>query len=126
MVMIQVLSFSEAGGHPFNEDAFGVERHPADADCWLAVLADGQGGTAGGAQAAQLACRTALEAAKRTPTRKLTSALAWTTLLCAADQAVYNDPQAGFTTLIGFCLAGPTLVGASCGDSAVLAISHGE
>ncbi len=38
--MIRVLSFSEAGGHAVNEDAFLVEPHPADGACWLGCLAD--------------------------------------------------------------------------------------
>ncbi len=40
--MVNVLSFSEVGGHAVNEDAFAVERHPADDTCWLCCLADGQ------------------------------------------------------------------------------------
>jgi serine/threonine protein phosphatase PrpC len=48
--MVSVITFSEAGGHPVNEDAFAVERHPADSECWLCFVADGQGGRAGGAR----------------------------------------------------------------------------
>ena len=72
-----VTSFSEAGGHPANEDAFRLESHPLDADCWLCFLADGQGGRAGGAPAAQRACEAALEFALEFPPRKLIDARLW-------------------------------------------------
>jgi PPM family protein phosphatase len=121
-----MLSFSEAGGHPANEDAFVVERHPADPDCWLCFLADGQGGRAGGARAAQLACRSAADGARQEPRWKLAAPSAWPALLRCADAAVSADPSAGFTTLIGFCIAADRLAGASCGDSAVLVTAAGE
>lgn len=54
--IVEVTTFTEAGGHPLNEDAFLVQKHPASADCWLCFLADGQGGRAGGGEAARLAC----------------------------------------------------------------------
>jgi hypothetical protein len=44
-------------------------------------------------------------------------------LLPHADQAVAADPEAGFTTLIGFCVRRGRIVGASCGDSAVLLVN---
>jgi len=124
--MVSMLSFSEAGGHPANEDAFTVRRHPADADCWLCFLADGQGGRAGGARAAQLACHRAADAALLQPRGKLAVPSAWAAILECADAAVCSDPEAGFTTLLGFCLADGYLVGASCGDSAVLAWTAGD
>ncbi len=124
--MVSVVSFSEAGGHPFNEDAFLVERHPDDSDCWLCCLADGQGGRAGGARAAQLACRVALDWALKEPTRRLATPSAWDTLLRRADAAVREDAEAGFTTLIGFCIARGYLIGASCGDSSLLVAIEGQ
>jgi PPM family protein phosphatase len=125
--MINVTSFSEAGGHPVNEDAFIVRRHPSgNPECWLCFLADGQGGCAGGADAARIACRTAAEAALRLEARELIKPAAWHAILRQADRAVYDDPEAGFTTLLGFFIAGASLAGASCGDSAVLALSAGE
>jgi serine/threonine protein phosphatase PrpC len=63
--MIVVTSFSGAGGHPNNEDAFVVLPHPSGPDRWLCFLADGQGGRASGAEAARLACGAAAEAAVR-------------------------------------------------------------
>ena len=124
--MVSVVSFSEAGGHSLNEDAFVVERHPVDPDCWLCCLADGQGGRAGGARAARLACQVALDWALRETTHRLAMPSAWCELLRRADEAVRDDPEAGFTTLVGFCIARGHLAGASCGDSSVLAAIEGQ
>jgi PPM family protein phosphatase len=124
--MVSVITITEAGGHPANEDAFVVERHPADPDCWLCFVADGQGGRAGGARAAQLACRTALEAALGTPRWKLAAPCTWAAMLRGADETVCADSEAGFATLVGFCVSESSLAGASCGDSAVLAFLAGE
>ena len=33
--MCIVASCSEAGGHPTNEDAFVVMRHPGEQSCWI-------------------------------------------------------------------------------------------
>ncbi len=112
--MIQTFTFSEAGGHPANEDAFLVQQYPGNPEGWLVCVADGQGGRAGGAKAARLACDTALSEAG--------SADDWPDILSRADAAVAADSEAGFTTLIGFAVWGNTLVGASCGDSAVFAL----
>src|SRR5436190_13407342 len=99
-MMVSVLSFSEAGGHPANEDAFVVERHPADQECWVCFLADGQGGRAGGARAAQVACRAGVAAALRQPRGRLTDPAARVELLRRADGAVAADVEAGLTTLV--------------------------
>jgi hypothetical protein len=123
--MINVTSFSKAGGHPLNEDAFIVRRHPSGSDGWLCVLADGQGGRAGGADASRVACRTAAEAALRLEPRDLMLPAPWHAILRQADRAVWEDPDAGLTTLLGFFIACGALVGASCGDSAVLTLSAG-
>jgi hypothetical protein len=122
--MIHVHSFSEPGGHAVNEDAFAVHRHPGDPIGWLCFLADGQGGRAGGARAAQVACRAAAEAASSLPAERLTDGLVWTEILRQADQAVADDGVAGFTTLLGFWIAEGIVCGASSGDSAVFAISQ--
>ena len=122
--MIGVTSFSEAGGHPVNEDAFEVRRHPSDPNCWLCFLADGQGGRAGGEVAARLASHVAADAALLHPPRMLAKPSVWDAILRQADHAVLSDSQAGFTTLLGFCIRGGNLTGASSGDSAVLAVSE--
>src|SRR5262245_36356149 len=124
--MIRVLTFTEVGGHRVNEDAVEVRPHPADAGCWLCCLADGQGGQPGGGPAARLACRTALDLALAHDPERLTDPDAWPSLLRQADQAVEADRDAGFTTLIGLAITRGQLTGASCGDSAVLAVSAGK
>ncbi|QJW96407.1 protein phosphatase 2C domain-containing protein [Frigoriglobus tundricola] len=108
--MIRTYSFTEAGGHAFNEDAFVLRPLADDANGWLVVLADGQGGRAGGARAAQLACQIAAAHAG-----------SWAERLGAADAAVAADAGAGFTTLVGLHVSADRVVGASCGDSAALA-----
>ena len=119
-------SFTEVGGgHALNEDAFAVDPHPSDPACMLCALADGQGGQAGGGPAARLAVRCMIQAASREPVWKLAAPSTWTRLLHLADVAVCDAPEAGFTTLIGFCVLRDRLFGASCGDSAVL-VSDGS
>ena len=120
--MIRVLTFSEPGGHPANEDSFAARSHPADPGAWLCFLADGQGGRAGGARAAQLACQVALDAAVGLALSALANPAAWPALLEHADCAVAADRVAGFTTLVGLCVTDTWVCGASCGDSAVLTL----
>jgi PPM family protein phosphatase len=125
--MIQVFSHTEVGGHAHNEDAFDVRPHPSDPDCLLCALADGQGGQAGGARAAQLACRVCIEAASaKQPAILVTRPGAWEEILRQADAAVSNDQQAGFTTLIAFSIQKDLICGASNGDSGVYAVSAGD
>jgi serine/threonine protein phosphatase PrpC len=124
--MVEVTTFTEAGGHPLNEDAFLVERHPADPECWLCFLADGQGGRSGGGEAARLACRAGLDGAVRAKTGLLAGGRSWASLLRISDFAVAEDVAAGFTTLAGFCIHNGAIAGASSGDSAVLVVSGGE
>jgi hypothetical protein len=125
--MIQVFSHTEVGGHAHNEDAFDVQPHPSDPACLLYALADGQGGRAGGARAAQLACRVCIEAASaHQPAILAIRPDAWEAILRQADAAVANDPEAGFTTLIAFCIQKDAICGASNGDSGVYAVSAGE
>jgi serine/threonine protein phosphatase PrpC len=125
--MISVHSYSEPGGdHGANEDAFCVQSHPHDAECWLCFVADGQGGRAGGAQAARLACETALAYAVRYRPRELIDPAAWEGIVRQADATVAGDPVAGFTTLVGLCVYRDRLIGASSGDSAALLFSGGK
>src|SRR5262245_4815404 len=92
--MVSALSFSEAGSHPANEDACAVRQDPAGADCWLCLLADGQGGQAGGARAAQLACDTALATALEYAPEHLADGTTWAAILGRADDAVCADAAA--------------------------------
>lgn len=112
--MIRIHTFTDEGGHTTNEDVCLVRHSPDDPERVLVCLADGQGGRAGGAKAAQLACATAALASL--------TAGSCVEALTRADAAVAADPEAGFTTLLGFEVRGDTLTGASCGDSAVLAV----
>ncbi len=124
--MVGVQSYSEVGGHRLNEDAFCVQAHPLDADCWFAFLADGQGGQAGGGPAARLACHSALAAALGCRPAELTDPSTWSGVLRQADAAVAADADAGFTTLVGLCVSRGRVVGASSGDSAALLVSRGK
>jgi serine/threonine protein phosphatase PrpC len=117
--MCIIFSCSEAGGHPTNEDAFEVRQHPGGPSCWLCALADGQGGRAGGAEAARLACRTVIEVASSQPISSALMTRMWVAALRRADERVAADRRAGYTTLIGFAVGGGQVVGASSGDSAV-------
>ena len=122
--MVFILTYTEADGHRVNEDAFSAQPHPADPDCWLVFLADGQGGRAGGARAAQLACEMAAARASQYQPPDLYESSNWQTILSHADTAVAADQNAGFTTLIGLCLWSSRLAGASCGDSAAVVSSR--
>jgi serine/threonine protein phosphatase PrpC len=117
--MCLIFTHSEAGGHPTNEDAFEVRRHPEVSSCWVGSLADGQGGRSGGAAAARLACRIAVEAVLSQPIASLPKVGTWVQALRRADAGVLADPEAGFTTLIGFAVVGGQVIGASSGDSAL-------
>jgi serine/threonine protein phosphatase PrpC len=124
--MVGVHSCSEAGGHRHNEDAFCVQAHPLAPDCWLCLVADGQGGQAGGGPAARLACQTALAAAFGCRPEGLIDPSPWPGIFRQADAAVAADAAAGFTTLVGLCIYRSRVVGASCGDSAALLVSGGK
>jgi serine/threonine protein phosphatase PrpC len=119
--MIRTHSFSAAGGHPVNEDAFGLRQLPNGAG-WIVALADGQGGRTGGRRAAQLACETTLRHALARPAESLIDDATWAYILGSADAAVAADHEAGFTTLVGLCVGIAGLTGASCGDSAAVAV----
>jgi serine/threonine protein phosphatase PrpC len=121
--MIRVFSVSLPGNHAENEDAFAVRRHPRHPGCLFAVLADGQGGRAGGARAAQLACSTAIDRLSAQPIEGLMALGAWQSILGSVDQTIAQDSTSGFTTLITLCIARGTVYGASAGDSAVAAFN---
>src|SRR5713226_6513537 len=102
--MIKVFSFSEAGGPAENEDALEVRLLADNPECYLCAVADGQGGHAGGAKAAKVACRATLDAALGYTPVELLRPRTWESILQLADEAVSEDNTAGFTTLVAFCL----------------------
>jgi serine/threonine protein phosphatase PrpC len=124
--MIHHFTCSEVGGHLQSEDAFAVRPHPRDAGCLLCVLADGQGGRAGGGIAARVACEKCIEAASQCPVEQLLLPWAWTTFLRTVDQVVADISEAGFTTLVAFCVTDIRVCGASNGDSAAVVVSPNQ
>jgi hypothetical protein len=119
--MPAVFTFSEAGGHPHNEDSFGGRPHPDDERVLVCAIADGMGGQPNGGPAARLAVRTALDAA----TDGSPDSIHWPGILRRSDAAVLADKGAGLTTLVGFDVRCDQVRGASCGDSAVLLLDAG-
>lgn len=115
---INCFTCAKDGGE--NEDACIEQPHPRDAACRLYAVADGQGGRAGAARAAQIACRTAIDAAAACSPRRLVQGGAWQRILRRADRAVADDPEAGFTTLVAGCVTATGVYGAASGDSAAL------
>ncbi len=122
---LQIESFTIAGGHTVNEDAFCCRPHPVDADMWICFVADGVGGQSGGGRAAQVGCESAFAAAAALAPEQLAQPRQWLDILSRVDDAVAADPDAGFTTFVGLCVHGESIVGASVGDSAALLISLG-
>jgi len=120
--MIEEFHISLAGGPADNEDALEIKRLRDDREGFLCALADGQGGQAGGARAAQIACQAVMEGALKLPVPALLVPANWIRILQRADQAVFNDPKAGFTTLVAFCLVSDFICGGSCGDSAAILV----
>jgi hypothetical protein len=123
---VETVTFSVAGGHIENQDAFGIGLHPGNASLHLCAIADGQGGRAGGALAARLACKTTLEGASAMSPKQLIRPWAWQKVFTAADWAVNENPEAGFTTLVAFCFTDTHVTGASNGDSAAILFNFGE
>jgi PPM family protein phosphatase len=125
--MIELHQFTEAGGHAENEDALQIRSLADGQEGFLCVLADGQGGQSGAARAGQIGCQAVIEQALSLPTPLLLVPTSWIQILERADQAISNDPNAGFTTLVAFCLVSDFICGGSCGDSGATLISgNGE
>jgi PPM family protein phosphatase len=119
---MQILSHSEPGGHPNNEDAFAVEPIPGFPGGFICALAEGQGGRAGGAEAARIACVACVDAALKLPHSRLLLPSTWVEILRAADRAVSAHSAAGFTTVLAYCISRVHVCGASNGDSAAIVI----
>ena len=123
---IQYLLHSEAGDGHANEDVVIVRPHPGDAGLLLCALADGQGGRAGGAAAARVAVEESLQAATSLPAKDLSQAAPWYAVVGAADEAVCEDDEAGFCSLVTLAVSVGEVWGASCGDSGALLVSGGR
>ncbi len=121
--MIQTFSFTEAGESSANEDAFIIQPHPDDPDCWLCMVADGQGGSGGGREAARLAVQTAMDRMGAYPPAQLALASTWGLILFEVDQAVFRSSEAGLTSLVCLALYREYVMGAASGDCAALVFS---
>jgi PPM family protein phosphatase len=124
--MIRATHWSGPGGHAENQDAFVVGAYWSDPTWWVAAVADGQGGQAGAAEAAQCGCRAFLDQAKLAPSRMLTSPANWLTWLRAVDEAVQRDKSAGYFALVALAVSDTALIGVSSGDCAAVAYCGGE
>ena len=121
--MNNLLTFSQAGGHTANEDAFITRRHPGDDTVLICALADGQGGRPGGREAAERACTVAVDTALSYSPKQLMRSKSWLKVLCEADKAVHQDDEAGFTTLVALCISDGVVCGGSSGDSAAVLVN---
>jgi hypothetical protein len=99
---------------------------PGASSAYLCVVADGQGGQAGGACAAAIACHTCLKTASSFRVDQLLSPRTWPAILRQSDETVAIARDAGFTTLIALCLTENAICGASSGDSAILLLNAGQ
>lgn len=124
--MVEHFTHTEAGHGHSNEDRVLVREHPADASLLLCALADGQGGRSGGALAAELAIAEALRAAERFAPAELATPSVWRAVGYAADRAVSDDAEAGFTTLVALAVGDGAVTGCSAGDSAALLVVDGR
>lgn len=124
--MIAYFTHTEAGGHDENQDYVEVRSVPGHSPCYVCAVADGQGGQAGAALAAAIACHSCLDKASSFRADQLLSPSFWSDILRDADKAVADAPEAGYTTLIAFCLTETMLCGGSSGDSALLVQNAGQ
>lgn len=124
--MIEVFRHSEVGGHANNEDAVEVRPLPIDNGSFICVVADGQGGRAGGGQAARLACSQTILLAQSYPPETLKNPSVWSALLRTVDESVARDPKCGFSTLVAFLVTSGSVCGASSGDSALVLAANGK
>lgn len=126
MSSLQFLTWTASGDNHRNEDVVQVRPHPGQPDFTLCSLADGQGGRSGGAGAAQVAVQQSLAAALSFPADALTQSAQWHPIVSATDDAVCEDDDAGFCTLISLGVSAQNVCGASCGDSGALLLSGGR
>jgi len=123
---MQHFLYSEAGRGHQNEDAIEVRTHPQNPDALLCALADGQGGQRGGAAASQIAVRQCLGLASAYSAEQLLEPSRWYKILSRVDDAVCEDADAGYTTLVGAIVMDGRICGASCGDSEAWLVASAE
>lgn len=114
--------FTEPGFEHRNEDVVRVAAHLNETDGWLCALADGQGGRAGGAAAAQIAVARSLAATLSQSPETLLDEYCWYPVVAEADEAVAESDEAGLTTLVCAFVTMRAVCGVSCGDSAALLV----
>ncbi len=124
--MLRTFSFTAAGGHIDNEDAFQVVSRPDAPNIVICSIADGQGGQAAGGPAASRAVRSCVEQAQRTRLAHLLVPHTWKQIITEADRAVHDEPDVGFTTLVALATDGRFVCGASVGDSAAVLMLPGK
>ncbi|HTU93180.1 MAG TPA: protein phosphatase 2C domain-containing protein [Gemmataceae bacterium] len=124
--MIAYLTHTEPGGHDENQDYVDMRSLSGHSPYYVCAVADGQGGQAGAARAVAIACQSCLDKVSSFRTDKLLSPSTWSVILRDADRAVADAAEAGYTTLIAFCLTETLLCGASSGDSAVAVLNARE
>lgn len=111
---------TEPGGKDVNEDCLLMRAHPQDSAVWIVCIADGQGGRAHGAAAAQMACQSYYEKAAACSLADLFRASVQQELFRYVDDRV--SQTGGFTTFVAAVVEREFLIGGSSGDSKVYAV----
>jgi PPM family protein phosphatase len=106
--MVVVASRLASGAR--GEDRIAVERGAAGL---LVVVADGAGGTAGGAEAAQAVCDAVVEAFRA----RSSGGAAWDGFLRLVDATLAKADHGGFSTAVVVEIVDGQVAGASVGDS---------
>lgn len=114
------LAFASPG--PRSDDRASVVRVGANV---VLAVADGVGGIAGGAAAAEYFVSGALEAASA-PEFDVRSSEAWRSLLTSLDHELSELPHGGETTGIVLVVTPTSILGAACGDSQAWVFVSGE
>jgi serine/threonine protein phosphatase PrpC len=83
---------------------------------WIVCVADGTGGSSGGAEAADLFI-SGIQRASGSITFHMGEPAAWVALFEALDAEIARAPLAGETTGVALAVVSGSVVGASCGNS---------
>jgi len=123
---MQIYTHSEAGHRHINEDHHVSSYHPANSDVILCAIADGQGGQAGGGAASRIAAVKCVELCALTPVDRLFFPKNWPPIIASADDAVQEDREAGYSTLVGVSVKQNAVCGSSSGDSEAFLVTRHE